>query len=46
MTQQLNNIADWAVTLDGADLSSAILDGARWTDGTRICGAGSMGRCQ
>ena len=32
--------------LGGADFSNAILDGARWTDGRRICAAGSVGNCQ
>ena len=32
--------------LGGADLTDAMFDGARWTDGQRICAAGSLGSCQ
>jgi hypothetical protein len=32
--------------LEGADLFNATLDGARWTDGKRVCAAGSVGSCQ
>jgi len=32
--------------LTGADFNGAILDGVRWTDGERICAAGSVGTCQ
>ncbi|MFM2041768.1 MAG: hypothetical protein RLY86_344 [Pseudomonadota bacterium] len=31
--------------LTGADLRNADLTGATWVDGTRICGAGSIGQC-
>ena len=31
--------------LGGADLNRADLSGATWTDGTRICAEGSIGRC-
>lgn len=31
--------------LDGTDLRNANLSGARWTDGTKICAAGSTGQC-
>jgi hypothetical protein len=31
--------------LTGADFTRADLTGATWTDGKRICGAGSIGRC-
>jgi uncharacterized protein YjbI with pentapeptide repeats len=32
--------------LEGADFSNALLDGARWTDGQRVCAEGSVGVCQ
>lgn len=32
--------------LAGANLAGALLGGARWTDGQRICAAGSVGNCQ
>lgn len=32
--------------LGGANLAGALLGGARWTDGRRICAAGSVGNCQ
>lgn len=32
--------------LAGADLAGAVLDGVRWTDGKRVCAAGSVGTCQ
>ena len=32
--------------LTGTDFSGAILDGVRWTDGQRLCAAGSVGACQ
>lgn len=31
--------------LDGADLARADLSGVTWTDGKRVCGEGSIGRC-
>ena len=31
--------------LNGADLTRADLTGATWTDGKRVCGEGSIGRC-
>ena len=31
--------------LRGADLTRADLSGATWTDGTRVCAEGSIGRC-
>lgn len=31
--------------LDGADFTRADLTGATWTDGKRVCGEGSIGRC-
>jgi uncharacterized protein YjbI with pentapeptide repeats len=31
--------------LDGADFTRADLTGATWADGKRICGEGSIGRC-
>ena len=37
--------AAWA-NLAGANLSGAQLGGARWTDGRRVCAAGSVGTCQ
>jgi hypothetical protein len=27
-------------------MSGALLGGARWTDGQRVCAAGSVGNCQ
>jgi uncharacterized protein YjbI with pentapeptide repeats len=32
--------------IEGADFLHAELEGARWTDGTHICGPGSVGSCQ
>ncbi len=32
--------------LTATDFSGATLDGARWTDGQRICASGSVGTCQ
>lgn len=32
--------------LGGTDFTNVILAGATWTDGTRICAAGSVGSCQ
>ncbi|PWS39277.1 pentapeptide repeat-containing protein [Falsiroseomonas bella] len=32
--------------LEGADLSHTVLAGVRWTDGQRVCAAGSVGACQ
>lgn len=32
--------------LQGADLARADFSGATWTDGTRVCAEGSIGRCK
>jgi uncharacterized protein YjbI with pentapeptide repeats len=42
----LRNADFTAARMDGVDLLRARLDGARWTDGTSICAAGSVGACE